>query len=110
MEGIARLHWAVQVVTPADKNERENKPCQTAEKDGWVGMEHHIGSVGRVRSKKPLTEPATDRDHQRAQNDDYIAQNPKRANAQVLARGVRAGLSRNVTWPQFFLAVGRQAF
>lgn len=75
-----------------------------------MGMEHHIRSVGRVRSKKPLTEPATNRDHQRAQNDDYISQNPKRANAHIFARGVRAGLSRNVTWPQLFLAVGRQAF
>ncbi len=110
MQGIAHLHWAIQVVPLADKNERENKPSQTAEQDGGMRMEHYIGTVGRVRSKKPLTEPATNGDHQSAENDDYIAQNPKRPNAHVPALRVRARLLRNFTWPQFFLAVCRQAF
>jgi hypothetical protein len=76
-----------KVVALADQNERENEPCQTAEQNRWVGMEHHIRSVGRIRSKKPLTEPATNRDHQRAQNNDYISQHPKRANAHISCPG-----------------------
>src|ERR1700677_2354939 len=100
MQSIAHLHGAVEVITPADKNERENKPCQAAEKDGWVGMEHHVGPVGRVRSEEPLTEPAANRDHQRAQNNDYIPQNPKHADAHIFAVGVRSGLSCNVAWPK----------
>ena len=54
-----------------------------------MGMEHDIGAVGRIGSKKPFAQPATNRDHQRGQNDDYITQHPQRANARAFALSVR---------------------
>ena len=58
-------------------------------------MEHHVGVVGRICSKKPFTQPAANRNHQRGQDDEHIAQNPQHANAGAFALGF-GGLDRNV--------------
>ena len=89
VQGIAHLHRAVQVVTLADKNERENEPCQAAQQDGGMVMEHYVRAIRRICSKEPFPQPAANRNHQRGENDEYIAQNPKHANARAFALRAR---------------------
>src|SRR5271170_6760380 len=71
-------------------------------------MEHEIGAVGRVCSKKPLTKPAANRNHEGRQDNEDIAQDPQCTDAGAFALGVRP-LDRNVLRPQVVAAVGRQA-
>jgi hypothetical protein len=56
-----------------------------------------------------LPKPTANRNHQGSQDDQYIAQNPQQTNARAFALSIRS-LDRNVSRPQFFTAVCRQAF
>ena len=108
VQSIAHLHRAVQVITLADQNQRENEPPQAAKQDRGMVVEHDIGAVGRICSKQPFPKPAANRNHQGGQDDDYIAQNPQHTNPCAFTLGVRPRLDRDVAGPQFVPAVSRQ--
>ncbi len=109
VQSIAHLHRAVQVVTLAHKNERKNEPCQAAQQDGGMVMEHYVRAVRRICSKKPFPQPAANRNHQGSEDDQNIAQNPKHPNARAFSLCARPLPDSNVSQPQFFAAVGRRA-
>ena len=48
-------------------------------------MEHDIRVIWRIRCKEPFAQPATNRNHQRDQNDNDITQHPKSDDARAFA-------------------------